>query len=56
MVATIMIVRDLLCDLIYTSLIALIRDDWLSRMAILSLLICLVLNILASIDDILCVI
>ncbi len=56
MVAAIVIVRNLLCNLVYPSLITLIRDDWLSGMAILPLLVCLILNILAPIDDVLCVV
>jgi hypothetical protein len=59
MVATVVIVRNLLGDQIHTSLMILIRNDrvtWVPVLSILLELVCLVLNILASVHDILCVI
>jgi hypothetical protein len=59
MVVTVLIVCNLLGDQIHTSLMILIRNDMLSRVPVLSILlelVCLVLNILASVRNILCVI
>jgi hypothetical protein len=56
MVATVVVVRNLLCDQIHTSLIILIHNDRLSGLAILLLLVCLILSIAILVDDILCMI